>query len=586
MKLYRILDFTLPVKYNYYMARFLLLLLSLILIAIPVTAQEKDINLLFLSSYAAELPWSAKVQEGIEKMVSQHESPVVIYNEYLDDMRLTDSLSEEEWAWYLEKKYRNANIDAILIDADQATGFFQNITQHFPGVPKIMNNNAGIIEPGDNLFLLESSLIKSAEETFKLALQQNPGTRHIYIVDGNVPTTRPIFESIEAYSKEIDIEPQIYQDFNSEDLFREISELPDNSVIFYTLVRNDSNGHKFIPREFLTSLCSSSNAPVYVFWSSLMNSGAIGGSLVDAEALGRSLCRSALGVIENGNPPPDNSSLVKMFDIKAVKRHSISIRDIPRNAVLINTFSSFLQNNSRIIFIIMIIISFFLAILIVLILYLHTLNRKLNVIINEKQLLMQEMNHRIKNDLLILSGLCSLQVMNETNPEVINRLNDINLRIDVLGLLHETLSEFPEISEITGSGYFKKLLEQLDCSVNPDKERIRMKVEITDISLTSKQIISCGLILNELVSNIFKHAFPKDRKGEIFIKIYPENKSAVLSVSDTGVGIKDNFNIKNSDSLGMRIINEMVIGLHGTIDYSIKNGTSSVIKFPVTGRLN
>ncbi len=568
--------------------KFLFALILSFIVFQPLFASNNNLNILFLSSYAAELPWSASVQEGISEEITAYGKPVVLYNEYLDDMRLSDSLSIDEWDWYLSIKYRNAEINAIIIDADPATEIFYKIGDYFPGIPKLLIDPGEKIKMNEDIILLPNNDLYSVVGTFEMALKQKPKTENIYIVDGKVKTTEAYLEKLLITAEEHGYKPIVYQDFHTNELFKTLSSLPANSIIFYTLVRSDAAGNSYIPKEFLTQLCDRANAPVYVFWSSLMGSGAVGGKLVDGASRGKALFCSTLKLLEQGCADSDPSSLVTMMDAVAMWRNSISIRDVPQGTVYINTIFTFLKDKLETIIVILIIIFFSLGTTITLLFRLNKLNRmlnrnnqKLNSLIEEKHLLMQEMNHRIKNNLLILSGLCSMQIMDEENQKVIESLTDISLRIDTLSLIHETLSEQPEFSEIMASNYFEELLRQLNDSMNPDKDRIKLSTEFSRLSLSSKQITACGLILNELILNIFKYAFPDRGSGEISIRVFEENNYGFIKVSDTGIGLNENFNIETGSSLGMKIIRETVISLSGEIEHSGNSGTSFNIKFPL-----
>lgn len=569
------------------MRRTLLFVIAVtVIITNSLSAEDENINLLFLSSYAATLPWSISIQEGIDEIKTVSGIPVTLYHEYLDNMRLVDSFTVDEWSWYLTKKYRDVGIDAVIIDADPYTDLFRNLKNYLPGVPKIMRNQAEDIEPAEDLYLFPNNIKKSAADTFEIALRQNPDAQHIYIVDGDIPTTSILLEQLIELSGKHGFEPVIKHNFSAEKLFSEIGNLPKDSIIFYTLIRKDADGVQYIPRDFLTSMCKIANAPVYVFWSSLMDSGAVGGRVLDAEAAGKALFRSAINLVKEGSFRDENSDLEYFFDIKAMRRHSIPRRYIPEGASLINTFSEYVKLHMETILGVLIMVSISLGLLIILLIRLKLLNRvlnktngNLNQAIEEKHLLMREMYHRIKNDLLILSSLCSLQIDNETDAKVIDSLNDIRSRIEVLSTIHENLSVVPDIHEISSAEYFVKLLNQLNFSLNLRSDRVKMRTDISEISMNSQQVIACGLILNELISNIFKYAFPDDEGGDIYVKISSENSSVFLYISDTGVGFKTDFN--ESSGFGLEIIREMVRSLNGSINYHFNNGSVFSIVFPL-----
>ncbi len=217
--------------------KFLLAFILSILVFQPVSASENNLKLLFLSSYAAELPWSTAVQNGISEMISEYGKPVILYNEYLDDMRLSSSLTIDERDWYLSIKYKNAKIDAIMIDADPATEIFQKISNYFPGIPKILIDPGETIAMGEDIILLPNNDLSSVNNTFAMALKQKPKTENIYVVDGQVKTTEAYLEKLLKTASEHGYSPTVFQDFDTGIVLNEDFNIETGSSLGMKIIR-------------------------------------------------------------------------------------------------------------------------------------------------------------------------------------------------------------------------------------------------------------------------------------------------------------------------------------------------------------
>jgi two-component sensor histidine kinase len=150
-----------------------------------------------------------------------------------------------------------------------------------------------------------------------------------------------------------------------------------------------------------------------------------------------------------------------------------------------------------------------------------------------------------------------------------------------MALIHEKLYKSNDFSNINFNGYVEDLLRNLFQSHSPYVSKISIKKDVTDIYLGVETAIPCGLIINELVSNALKHAFPNGREGEIYVKLHncDENKIE-LTVSDNGIGIPENLDIKNSNSLGLHLVYILTEDqLKGEIRVENSNGTKFQIKF-------
>jgi len=185
--------------------------------------------------------------------------------------------------------------------------------------------------------------------------------------------------------------------------------------------------------------------------------------------------------------------------------------------------------------------------------------------LKEKELLLREIHHRVKNNLQIISTLLSLQSSHTEDQGVIDLYQESQNRILSIALIHENLYQSEDLTNINFASYLKNLIDDLFHSygVNPDKIQITM--EIKDVKMGIETAIPGGLIINELISNTLKHAFPMG-KGEIYLELtVKDNGKYKLTVRDDGEPFPDNFKLDDTKTLGMKLISNLVNQLDGEI---------------------
>jgi PAS domain S-box-containing protein len=202
----------------------------------------------------------------------------------------------------------------------------------------------------------------------------------------------------------------------------------------------------------------------------------------------------------------------------------------------------------------------------------------LNASLKEKELLLREIHHRVKNSLQIISSLLSLQADEIDDKEIIERYNESENRIHTIALVHESLYNSNDISEINFHEYVENLVENIKDSYSLDTNNIKITLELDDYELGIETAIPLGLIINELVSNAIKHAF-KNQKGNILLKLTKNDDIYELTIKDDGKGLRNDFDIDNEKSLGFILINALVKQLEGEIEVLIDNGSIFKINF-------
>jgi PAS domain S-box-containing protein len=198
----------------------------------------------------------------------------------------------------------------------------------------------------------------------------------------------------------------------------------------------------------------------------------------------------------------------------------------------------------------------------------------------EKVVLLKEVHHRVKNNLQIISSLLELQsdqIQGDASRKFIRESQD---RIRSMAIVHEQLYKSEDLAMIDFARYVDELVSSLYRSFVRSADKITTDIEVSNIELGIDEAISCGLIINELVSNALKHAFPAERGGNILIRGFRDEEDQVsLTVIDNGVGLPKDFDIATSESLGLQIVTLLTKQLQGTFEIRGDNGTTVSIRF-------
>lgn len=202
--------------------------------------------------------------------------------------------------------------------------------------------------------------------------------------------------------------------------------------------------------------------------------------------------------------------------------------------------------------------------------------------LKKKELLLKEINHRIKNNLQIISSLLNLQSSKIDNAAVKRMFEEAQNRIKTMALVHENLYEEGDFEKINLGVYLKSLAKNLFQSIKSTSSHIKLKYTADDVWIDIQKAVSIGLITNEVISNAIKYAFKDNEKGEVNIQLKQTgNKHSLLTIKDNGCGLPGNIQPENTDSLGMQLIYNLSQQIGSKVELSNKNGTSYIFKIPL-----
>lgn len=205
-------------------------------------------------------------------------------------------------------------------------------------------------------------------------------------------------------------------------------------------------------------------------------------------------------------------------------------------------------------------------------------NKEIEESLKEKELLLKEIHHRVKNNLQIISGILELQNYTIKDPEIKTILNEGQNRIQSIALLHKTMYQNKNFKAVNFEHYLTELITYSK-QANSSNKKIDIKLNIDAIQLEIDTAVPLSLILNEIINNAYKHAFSSTNTGEIEILLEKLQNQYRLVVHDNGVGFPDNFDIKKLNSVGFELINGLTKQINGTLSITNKNGALITLLF-------
>ncbi len=200
--------------------------------------------------------------------------------------------------------------------------------------------------------------------------------------------------------------------------------------------------------------------------------------------------------------------------------------------------------------------------------------------LQEKELLLKEIHHRVKNNLLVVSNLLDFQTDYIEDPEILKMFDNSKHRIESMALIHEQLYNSPDLKQLNFNNYIIALVDKLSYSYDTSTKGIKISLDIDDIYLNIETANPCGLIINELVANALEHAFTNHQKGNIFLtlKKVTEHQN-ILTVTDDGIGFPKDLDFRQTESLGLQLVCTLTEQLEGTLKLNRTKGTSFEITF-------
>jgi two-component sensor histidine kinase len=206
---------------------------------------------------------------------------------------------------------------------------------------------------------------------------------------------------------------------------------------------------------------------------------------------------------------------------------------------------------------------------------------KIEASLKEKVVMIQEIHHRVKNNLQVIYSLLNLQSGYVRDPDAQAMFKECRDRVKSMALIHEVLYRSRDLARVSFADYVKTLVENLYRSYVSQSTAITLKIDVKDVMLELDTAIPCGLIINELVSNALKYAFTGEKSGEIYVGVDLMGDDRYrLVVRDNGKGFPPDIDFRKTQSLGLQLVTTLTEQLNGEIVLNRQAGTEFVITFP------
>ncbi len=214
------------------------------------------------------------------------------------------------------------------------------------------------------------------------------------------------------------------------------------------------------------------------------------------------------------------------------------------------------------------------------------MEENLRLSLQEKDALLKEVHHRVKNNLQVVASLLDFQARYAQDDAARKALQESHHRIQSMAMVHERLYRSENLSRIRADEYIRDLIHELFLAYDGQMASIAPRLHIEPVELDADTAIYCGLLINELVSNALKHAFPADNPdsaSDVWISLYPEESRIVLIIGDNGVGLPADITVGQTGTLGMRLIGMFLRQLHASVEITRQNGTTFTVTFQTIG---
>jgi two-component sensor histidine kinase len=208
--------------------------------------------------------------------------------------------------------------------------------------------------------------------------------------------------------------------------------------------------------------------------------------------------------------------------------------------------------------------------------------RELMATLKEREVLLQEVHHRVKNNLQVIVSLINLQLDELRDDAGRDALEECQKRVHAIALIHEQLYQSNDYAHVPFSEYAKSLANNIFDVAGISRHAVSLDLAIEDIALPVDKAIPCGLMLNELLTNALKHAFPDGRTGTVRIELTSDMQgSLILVVRDDGIGLPEDFEVGQSKTLGSQLVRILAKQMDGVLEFGSANGTVCRLTIPL-----
>jgi len=347
------------------------------------SAEKREHNILVLLSSHSGTPWTKLFLKGLEDIKNTTHPNANYFIESLDSRRVTEDIDAQLWVEYLGKKYADIRFDGAIAESNVASRLLSKYGDKFlePNVPRAFLT-AEEIAAFANVLTLKGDIQKSVKETIKIALNASKGLKKAYIIKGDSLPSKKLYQHI---LQEIKNYPNIAVETIDAETLDEVSQklslLSSESVVFYTLLFRDGKERKLTPREALSIISKKSHAPIYTFYTSLLDAGVVGGHMLDAELIAKEMAQALFDYKNSAMFAKHYSTTQSYIDSKQAKKYAIDTAAFPKDFTFVNREVSLWESHKSEVIITLL----FITILVLLLILVISLNSSLAREIDERK---------------------------------------------------------------------------------------------------------------------------------------------------------------------------------------------------------
>lgn len=559
-------------------------LLAVFFLPRPGAAQGAPKEVLVLHSYQNDYEWTRLINQGInEELEEARDLSCQVKSEFLDAKRAWDEGRAEAFAGHLSRRYSGFPPDLVLVSDNDAYEFmllhgeriFGSVPWVFTGVndfsetsiARVRNRVTGVVERIDY------------ESTLRLILELFPETREVKVLlDQTTTGPKTLHELLmTAESTRFPLPVTSFPDVPFREVLRTAVGLPETTAVFLLAYARDGAGELWSTRDVASRVSAAASGPVFAIWDFFLGHGIVGGALTSGLDQGREAGRMALRILRGESPGDipvrDVPSPPVILDWRQLKRFRVPASRLPPEA-RIEFRPPALHERDPTAFWIMVglaaaalVMAGSLAVIGAAYRKVRQSEDRLAASLREKETLLREVHHRVKNNFQVTASLLSLQAGSVEDERARAALRDSENRIRSMALVHAEVYEERDLSNINFGEYARSLAGYLISSHAEIAGASRFLVSGESLSMGMDRAVPLGLVLNELITNSLKYAV-RGREGcsmELRIAGSPGG-GWILRYSDDGPGLPPGVTLESPGTLGLQLVTLLVQQAGGRVE--------------------
>lgn len=553
-----------------------LIVVLLAVLAGQAVADDVD-RVLVLHSYGLDFKWTLDLDRAVREVLdAETPGPVTVHSETLDAKYHSGVTYMDAAVRFLAQKYEQWSFDVVIVTDNFALEFARaGRDRLWPDVPLVF---AGINNYTPELVADLAPATGVAEglsvaRTVDTIRELFPRRRRLFILSDRTATSDQNVEIARRALRDYPLEVVVHEPTTVQSLSRLSTKVGRGDVaLLVGLVRDDS----MTPLDFGRSgrlVSTALDAPVFSLWDFYMDTGIAGGYMTSGGEQGRRAAELTARILEGtpveNLPVVEKSPNLPIFDLGVLAEYGITEADLPPASVVHNEPLG-LWEQYRVE--ILITISAFLLLLVIALLGYEIARRRgataraTAASLEEKETLLREIHHRVKNNLQVVSSMLSIQSTLIDDEKSLEYFQDARTRIQSMALVHEHLYESPSLARIDIDEYVRELAATVVRSMDVSNGGVRVRTNIAAIGIDLDHAIPLGMVINELLSNAMKYAYP-DGAGDVHISFGYSEGIGHLAVTDNGVGMSAE-EVEGRGSLGLQLVDALSRQLQGQVQFT------------------